>query len=82
MLRNYFKMAIKVLLRNKFYTFISMFGISFALAILLIVTALWEHTTGQQPPEVNLDRSLVIIKMTLKDKNGGTYYAAALLWPF
>lgn len=77
MLRNYFKMALKVLLRNKFYTFISMFGISFTLAILLIVTALWEHTTGQQAPEVNLDRSLVVFRMRLELKNGGNWGAGS-----
>ena len=73
MLRNYFKMALKVLLRNKFYTFISMFGISFTLAILLIVTAFWEHTVGEQAPEVNLDRSLVVFRMKLKTIDGGNH---------
>ena len=77
MLRNYFKMALKVLLRKKFYTFISMFGISFTLAILLVVTAFWEHTTGQQAPEVNLDRSLVVFQMRLEQKNGGTWGAGS-----
>ena len=77
MLRNYFKMALKVLLRKKFYTFISMFGISLTLAILLVVTAFWEHTTGQQAPEVNLDRSLVVFKMKLTGKDGGQWNAGS-----
>ncbi len=77
MLRNYLKMAIKVLLRKKFYTFISMFGISITLAILLVVTSFWEHATGEQAPEVNLDRSLVVSRMKLKDKRGGNYMDGA-----
>ena len=73
MLRNYLKMAIKVLLRKKFYTFISMFGISVTLAILVVVTAFWEHATGQQAPEVNIDRSLVVFSMKLKEKSGANW---------
>ena len=77
MLRNYFKMALKVLLRKKFYTFISMFGISVTLAILLVVTAFWEHSTGQQKPEVNLDRSLVVFRMRLEGKEGWSMTAGS-----
>ena len=39
MLKNYFKLAFKVLLRRKFYTFISLFGISFTMAVLMLVVA-------------------------------------------
>lgn len=70
MLRNYLKMALKVLKRRKFYTFISMFGITLTLAILLIVSAFWEHLVGQQAPEVNLDRSLMVYRMRLEGKEG------------
>ena len=31
MLSNYLKIAVKVLLRRKFYTFVSLFGIAFTL---------------------------------------------------
>ena len=37
MLLSYLKIAWKVLLRRKFFTFISLFGISFTLMILLVV---------------------------------------------
>ena len=40
MLKNYFKIAFKVLLRRKFFTFISLFAISFTLIILMVATAL------------------------------------------
>jgi putative ABC transport system permease protein len=69
MLRNYLKMALKVLQRRKFYTFISMFGICITLTILLVSFAFWEHATGAQIPEVNLDRSLYISQIEMRRKN-------------
>ena len=39
MLKNYLKLAWKVLLRRKFFTFISLFGISFTLVVLMLATA-------------------------------------------
>ncbi len=71
MLRNYLKMAFKVLARRKFYTFISMFGICITLTIFLVVYALWEHSTGAQAPETKLDRSLFVMNAQTKYKNGG-----------
>ncbi|AHM63115.1 hypothetical protein D770_24350 [Flammeovirgaceae bacterium 311] len=72
MLRNYLKMALKVLNRRRFYTFISMFGITLTLAILVIVASFWEHLVGVQGPEVNQERSLVIVNMRMKGKVGFT----------
>ena len=50
MLKNYFKIAIKVLRRNKLYTFISLFGISFTLMVLILVSAVLENELGGNPP--------------------------------
>ena len=72
MLRNYLKMALKVLKRRKFYTFISMFGICITLTILLVVYALWEHSVGAQAPETKLDRSLYVDRVHLVEKKGGS----------
>ncbi|WP_224998373.1 ABC transporter permease [Cesiribacter sp. SM1] len=72
MLRNYLKMALKVLNRRRFYTFISMFGITLTLAILMIVASFWEHLVGVQGPEVNQERSLLIVNMRMKGKAGFT----------
>lgn len=68
MLKNYIKIAWKVLLRRKFFTFISLFGISFTLMILMVATAMVDHVTGSHTPETRLDRTLFInfIKMTGK----------------
>jgi len=60
MLKNYFKIAIAVLKRRKFFTFISLFGISFTLTILIVGTAFVDNVTGANYPEINRDRSLYI----------------------
>jgi putative ABC transport system permease protein len=63
MLKNYFKIAIAVLKRRKFFTFISLFGISFTLTILIVLTAFVDNVTSANYPEVNRDRSLYIISI-------------------
>ena len=50
MLLSYLKIAWKVLLRRKFFTAISLFGISFTLMILLVVYALFDYTLGPHAP--------------------------------
>lgn len=51
MLESYLKLAWKVLLRRKFFTFISLFGIAFTLVVLTLVTALLDHVVAAYPPE-------------------------------
>ena len=46
MLKNYIKTAYKVFLRRKFFTFISLFAISFTLIVLMVATALFDHVFG------------------------------------
>jgi putative ABC transport system permease protein len=58
MLKHYLIISFKVLLRRKFYTFISLFGISFALMVLMVFFALYENAFGNIPPESNNDRIL------------------------
>jgi len=58
MLRNYVKIAFKVFARRKFFTFVSLFGISFTLVVLMVATALLDHTFGPQAPEVHQDRTV------------------------
>lgn len=60
MLKNYFKIAIAVLKRRKFFTFISLFGISFTLTILIVLTAFIDNVLSANYPEVNRGRSLYI----------------------
>jgi len=69
MLRSYLKLAWKVMWRRKFFTAISLFGISFTLVGLMVATALLDHTFAPYPPEVRQNRTLGIYRAEL---TGGT----------
>lgn len=71
MLKNYLKIAWKVLLRRKFFTFISLFGISFTLMILMVLTAMVDHVFGSKSPESKSDRMVMITFMKTQMKNDG-----------
>ncbi len=67
MLTNYIKIAWKVLLRHPFYTFITLFGISLTLTVLMVLTAFLDHLIGSHYPETKRDRTLYIEQMVLAD---------------
>src|SRR5437879_8647954 len=69
MLKNYFKIAIAVLKRRKFFTFISLFGISFTLTILLVLTAFIDKVVGDNYPDKKRDRSLYVSRISQGGKN-------------
>src|SRR5258708_18954511 len=91
MLKNYFKIAIAVLKRRKFFTFISLFGISFTLTILMVMTAFVDKVVNDDYPDRKRDRSLYINGIELRGKesmNGGAlsfyflnHYAGSLKTP-
>jgi len=58
MIRNYFKLALKILLRRKFFTFVSLFGTGFTLLVLLLVAAILDSAMAPGVPETKLDRTL------------------------
>lgn len=60
MLKNYIKTAFKVLLRRKFFTFISLFGISFTLIVLMVITAMADYMVAPMSPDTKADRVLGI----------------------
>jgi len=68
MLKNYFKIAIAVLRRRKFFTFISLFGISFTLTILLVLTAFIDKVVGNNYPDRKRDMSLYVVRMSQEGK--------------
>jgi len=70
MLRNYLKTAYKVLLRRRFYTFISLFGIAFTLVVLTVAAALLDHTFGPLPPETRADRTRGVFMIHLEGPGG------------
>ena len=79
MFLSYLKIAWKVLLRRKFFTAISLFGISFTLMILLVVYAMFDYTVGPQMPEKRLDRLLFTSLMAIvghdTENMGGPSYS-------
>jgi putative ABC transport system permease protein len=68
MLKNYFKIAIAVLRRRKFFTFISLFGISFTLTILMVATAFLDKVVNDNYPDRKRDRSLYVNRIELRGK--------------
>ncbi|SDY88710.1 ABC transporter permease [Hymenobacter psychrophilus] len=66
MFLSYLKIAWKVLLRRKFFTFISLFGISFTLMMLVVLYALFDNAVGPARPELRTDRLLFINRMILR----------------
>ncbi|MCG3118124.1 MAG: hypothetical protein ALAOOOJD_00263 [bacterium] len=71
MLKNYLKIALKVLLRRKFFTFISLFAISFTLVVLMVATAMFDHAFGPLVPEIKTDRMLGIYTVRIENSEKG-----------
>jgi putative ABC transport system permease protein len=69
MLKNYLKVALKVLARRKFFTFISLFGISFTLVVLMVVAAMLDHQLAASAPETRLDRTLFVSYVVMQGEN-------------
>lgn len=67
MLRNYLLITIAVMKRRKFFTFISLFGISITLLILMVLAAFVDHVLGAGYPEQNRGRCLYINRVELTD---------------
>ncbi len=71
MFKNYIKLAFKVLAQRPFFTFISLFGISFTLMILIVLTAFLETELGAHQPLTQKDRLVfmnrVIMKQMMRD---------------
>src|SRR5579859_194685 len=63
MLRNYFIMAFAVLRRRKFFTAISLFGISFTLTILIVLAAFIDQIVGSTYPDRKRDRCLYLTSL-------------------
>jgi putative ABC transport system permease protein len=65
MLRHYLTMTVAVLKRRPFYTAISLFGISFTLLVLMVVTAIADHSLAPMPPESRQARMLGVHTATM-----------------
>jgi putative ABC transport system permease protein len=67
MLLNYIKIAWKVLLRHPFYTFVTLFGISLTLTVLMVLTSFLDHLIGSHYPEDYRDRMLYMQRVVKQD---------------
>lgn len=70
MLKNYVKLAWKVLGRRKFFTFISLFGISLTLVVLMVATAFLDNIFAPRAPESRMDRMLCAYSLKLIGPQG------------
>lgn len=68
MLKNYFKIALAVLQRRKFFTFISLFGISLTLTILILIAAFFDHQFRAGYPDTKRERSLYVNRIILQNE--------------
>ena len=57
-----------MLLRQKFFTFISLVGISLTLVVLLIATAMLDAVFAPRAPESRADRILGVYQLTMRGK--------------
>jgi putative ABC transport system permease protein len=71
MIINYIKLALKVLARRKFFTFISLFGISFTLVVLMVATAVLDNVFSPRAPESRFDRTLTVYVLGEYGPSGG-----------
>jgi putative ABC transport system permease protein len=65
MLRHYLSLSIKVLLRRKVFTIISLFGIVATLTVFVVIAALLDHSFGPGAPETNRDRMLSVMRVNM-----------------
>jgi len=56
MFKNYFKIAVRNLMRNKFYSFINIFGLAFGMAITVLITLYVQHELSFDTYHKNADR--------------------------
>jgi putative ABC transport system permease protein len=82
MLENYFKIAIAVLKRKKFFTFISIFGISFTLTIIIVLTAFIDHVLSPSYPDTNRERELFIPNIKMTSPEGYMYKGSMSVYFF
>ncbi|MCG6187899.1 ABC transporter permease [Maribellus maritimus] len=71
MIKNYLKITWKVLMRNKLFTFISLFGISFTLIILIVAASFFDYFTKSNYPAKKLDRISFISNVRIWDEQTG-----------
>ena len=70
MLKNYIKIALKGLVRHKYYTFVSLFGIVITLIVMTVSVAIINHSTTLGKSGTKLGRCLIANKIEANFKDG------------
>ncbi|MBV9494828.1 MAG: ABC transporter permease [Acidobacteria bacterium] len=63
-MKSYLTLALKVLKRRKFFTFISLVGISLTLVVLVVATAMLDDVFGPHAPQSRFDRVLMVSRVS------------------
>ncbi|ETZ19208.1 ABC transporter permease [Pedobacter sp. V48] len=75
MLKNYIKLTFKIMLRKKYYTALTLIGISLTIMIIVIFASFIDQIVSANKPEVNRDRTLILDKLSIykdgKKNNAG-----------
>jgi putative ABC transport system permease protein len=71
MLTNYLKIAWKVMLRRRFFTFVSLFGIAFTMVVIMVAASLLDHTFGPHEPESKLNRIIGVYFASMTGHHSG-----------
>ena len=82
MLKNYIKLAFKVLLRKKFFTIISLFGISFTILVLLVTASFLDHAINPGEPQTFSDRTLIAAKISGRDSTHSSNWRSGIGYGF
>jgi putative ABC transport system permease protein len=72
MFSNYLKITWAVMQRRKAYTFLSLFGISFTLMVLIVLAAFLHHVIGPNYPEWGRNNTLYILAAKMDFGNNST----------
>ena len=75
MIKNYIKLALKIMLRKKYYTALTLVGISFTIMIITVFASFVDQIIGANAPETNRSRTLLLDKVSIY-KNGKSADAA------
>lgn len=65
MLKNYIKLTFKIMLRKKYYTALTLVGISLTIMIITIFASFIDQIVSANKPEVNRDRTLILDKVSI-----------------
>jgi putative ABC transport system permease protein len=73
MFKSYIKLAFKVLARRKFFTFVSLSGITFTITVLIIAAAFLDHMMSPARPGTKFDRTMFVERIELQGEKRHIY---------